>query len=191
MNKKVLLAAVILLLTGCSFAPKKPSTIENACTIANTHASWKKAFIQTYKKYGVPPHVVMAIIYYESHFRHDARPPRKKSWLFFRGDHISTAYGYAQALDGTWADYKKSTGKRGADRDYLPDAVDFIGWYVNNSNRVTGVSKWDARNQYLAYHEGAGGYKRQSYNKKPWLLKVANRVGKKAERYKQQLIKCN
>lgn len=191
MKKNLILAGVILLLTACSFVPKQPSTLENACTIANTHASWKKAFIRTYKKYGVPPHVVMAIIYHESHFRHDARPPRKKSWLFFKGDHISSAYGYAQALDGTWADYQRSTGQHGADRDDLPDAVDFIGWYVNNTSRKTGMSKWDARNQYLAYHEGVGGYQKQSHKRKPWLLKVANRVDRKADRYKQQLMQCN
>lgn len=191
MNKNILLAGIAVLLTACSFAPKQPSTLSNACTIANTHSSWKKAFINTYRRYGVPPHVVMSIIYHESHFRHDARPPRKDGFLFFRGDHISSAYGYAQALDGTWADYKRATGNSGADRDDLPDAVDFIGWYANNSSRVAGISKWDAREQYLAYHEGVGGYQRQSYRKKSWLMKVANRVGTRAERYKKQLMTCN
>ncbi len=31
------------------------------------------------------------------------------------------------------SDYIAATGKRGADRDEFADAVDFIGWYVNET----------------------------------------------------------
>lgn len=191
MRVKRILLGLLLFLVACTAVPKRPSSINNACTIANTHSKWKQAFVKTYRRYGVPPHVVMAIIYHESHFRHDARPPRKRVFWFFKGRRPSTAFGYAQALDGTWADYKKATGRHGADRDYLPDAVDFVGWYVNNSSRRTGVSKWNAAEQYLAYHEGVGGYLRKRHQQKPWLLRVASRVDQTANRFKQQLTHCD
>jgi len=68
--------------------------------------------------------------------------------------------------------------------------VDFIGWYGSVSHRTLGISKWDAYNQYLAYHEGHGGFKRKTYKKKAWLMKVARKVDNRAKSYHTQLSKC-
>ena len=81
----------------------------------------------------------------------------------------SSAYGYAQALEGTWDDYRADTGRRGADRDDFADSSDFIGWYMSGATRVNGMPLHDAYNQYLAYHEGKAGYARGSYRAKAWL----------------------
>lgn len=169
---------VTLLVSACGSVPKSTTNIDNGCAILTTDDAWRKAFDQTFKKYGVPPHVVMAIIYQESRFVHDARPPK--------GD----AYGYAQALDATWDWYRDKTGETGADRDHLPDAVDFIGWYVSLNHRRTGISKWDAKNQYLAYHDGTGGYLNKTHLQKPWLIAVADKVDRRARRYRSQLASC-
>jgi hypothetical protein len=118
----------------------------------------------------------MAIIHQESKFRRDARPPKKRVLGFIPWGRASSAYGYAQAKDDTWDWYISKTGNRGADRDDFEDAVDFVGWYCSMTHRTNGVSKWDAYNQYLAYHEGHGGYRRRTYNKKAWLLGVARKV---------------
>ena len=53
-----------------------------------------------------------------------------------------------------------------------------------------GISKWDAGRQYLAYHEGHGGYARGSHNQKAWLLRVASEVGQRSEKYQMQLAAC-
>jgi len=53
-----------------------------------------------------------------------------------------------------------------------------------------GIPLADARNQYLAYHEGRTGYSRQSYNAKPWLVAVAGRVADRAVTYDAQLRAC-
>ena len=53
---------------------------------------------------------------------------------------VSSAYGYAQAKDETWADYKREAGGWGASRDDFADALDFMGWYIQKSQRVNGVS---------------------------------------------------
>jgi hypothetical protein len=52
------------------------------------------------------------------------------------------------------------------------------------------VSKYDARNQYLAYHEGHTGYARGSYRAKSWLVRVAGEVGDRAVMYDAQLRAC-
>ena len=53
-----------------------------------------------------------------------------------------------------------------------------------------GFSATDARSLYLAYHEGYGGFKRKTYRKKQWLIKVADRVQARSEMYQQQYWGC-
>ncbi|MEC8795342.1 MAG: lytic transglycosylase, partial [Pseudomonadota bacterium] len=48
----------------------------------------------------------------------------------------------------------------------------------------------DARNQYLAYHEGHTGYARGSYRSKSWLVRVADQVAARADTYRSQLTRC-
>lgn len=58
------------------------------------------------------------------------------------------------------------------------------------SHRLLGLSKWDGYRQYLAYHEGHGGYRRGTYRGKPWLMRVARKVDGRARRYHTQLSRC-
>ena len=55
---------------------------------------------------------------------------------------------------------------------------------------MLGISKKDYYNQYLAYHEGHGGWKKKSYNSKKWLIEVAKNVETNAKQYNIQLIEC-
>ena len=103
----------------------------------------------------------MAIIHQESRFKADARTPMKYILGVIPTGRQSSAFGYSQALDGTWKEYRQTTGRWGARRDDIYDAADFIGWYLAASNRELGISLSDTRNQYLAYHEGRTGYKRR------------------------------
>ena len=132
----------------------------------------------------------MAIIHQESTFRFDARPEREKLLGFIPWKRPSDAYGYAQALESTWDWYKDDTGRWFADRDDFDDAIDFVGWYTHKSNRIAGISKWDPYNQYLAYHEGAGGWKRGTYRNKSWLTATARRVDYRAREWGAQLNRC-
>ena len=75
-------------------------------------------------------------------------------------------------------------------RTDIYDATDFIGWYMTETKRRNGVSKYDARNQYLAYHEGQGGYARGTHLQKSWLLRTANRVEARSDLYGKQLRAC-
>ena len=70
------------------------------------------------------------------------------------------------------------------------DAIDFIGWYNDQSSRRSKISKSDAYNLYLAYHEGQGGFNRKTYRSKKWLIKVARKVQGQSKKYQSQLSGC-
>ena len=178
----------LILYGGCSTDP--PRDISNSCEMFEDKSGWYKDTKRSYEKWGVPIHVQLAIIYQESKFVDDAKPPRDYLLCLIPWGRVSSADGYAQAQDSTWDWYIEKTGNRGADRDDFGDAVDFVGWYGDMSHRLLGISRWDAYRQYLAYHEGHGGYKRGTYSEKPWLIKVARKVESRARDYRAQLAKC-
>jgi len=185
---KKLLPLLPLFLTGCFSTPAV--TVNNICTLMDEEVSWYRSVKAVEKKYDIPVHVLLAVVYQESRFASDAKPPREKLFGIVPWFRPTTAYGFAQAVDGTWDWYKLKTGNHNADRDDFDDAVDFMGWYMNQSNKRSGVAKSDAYHQYLAYHEGHGGFNKKTYQKKPWLMKVARKVENNAKRYNRQLNQC-
>ncbi len=145
---------------------------------------------KSYRKWGVPIAIQLSIIYHESRFKHDAKTPRRKLFWVIPWFRQSSAYGFAQVKDKTWKWYKQKRGKRFARRTQFKHVVDFIGWYCHQSYRRNGIRKNDAYNLYLAYHEGHGGFSRRSYQRKPWLKKIARKVARRADRYQRQLDHC-
>lgn len=190
MKKKYFVAFIILVFlnAGCSTSP--PAQPNNICSIFEEKDDWYDAALVTRDKWGVPVHIPMAIIYQESAFIDDAQPPMQYFLGFVPTGRASTAYGYPQAKNMTWNDYVRETGNGWGSRDDFEDALDFIGWYINKTHKINGVSKWDAYHQYLNYHEGWGGYKNKSYKKKKWLMKVAKKVDKRAKSYSSQYSRC-
>jgi hypothetical protein len=178
----------LAVLSSCSTTP--PRDLEDACAIFEDKPDWYAAARATEQKWGTPVQLQLAIIRVESSFRDDAKPPHDRILGIPMWWRLSNAYGYPQAKDETWDWYRAKTGNSSADRDDFADASDFIGWYTNVSQRTLGISKWDPYNQYLAYHEGHSGWKRQSYLQKPWLLKVARKVDRYTRTYGAQLRQC-
>jgi hypothetical protein len=133
--------------------------------------------------------VLLAVIHQESRFRSEARPWWRLFGLFPVAP-ASSAYGYSQATDGTWRDYQRAAGRRGARRDVFADAVDFVGWYADVIHRQARVAKHDAYHLYLAYHEGPGGFARGSHHGKPWLRDVARRVAERAALWDREVERC-
>ncbi len=177
-----------LLLVGCSGNVLRSP--DNLCEIFKEKRSWYKAAKRTEKRWKVPLQVPMAIMYQESSFKSDAKPPRDYLLGVIPWGRVSSAYGYAQVKTGTWKDYKRETGNSWADRDDFDDAIDFMGWFMDKTQRINKVSKWDARAQYLNYHDGWGGYKRGTYRKKTWLLATADKVDARASRFGAQYRQC-
>ncbi|WP_299922539.1 transglycosylase SLT domain-containing protein [uncultured Pelagimonas sp.] len=190
---KWLRAMVILALVascGGGGTGQAPRNLDNACEILKQRPTYYRAFRAAERKWGVPVHVQMATIYQESKFVSDARTPLRYKLGVIPMGRQSSAYGYSQALDGTWKEYLEDQGRRGAKRNNIKDATDFMGWYMVGTKNQLGIPLWDARKQYLAYHEGRGGYRRGTYNSKAWLLRVSSEVGQRAVTYKSQLQNC-
>ena len=182
----------ILFLAGCTSTPKivaTPSRTDNLCQIFAQNPSWLQDAYAAQNRWGTSIATKMAIIWYESRFRADARPIKSSS--FFGTEYASSAYGYSQALDGTWDWYKKETGRDNADRTNFSDAIDFVGWYMAKSHKMIGLSLDDAYNQYLAYHEGQRGFTTKSYIGKAWLLNIAKKVDERSQQYQTQLNSCS
>src|SRR5690606_1759094 len=167
-----------------------PRETADLCNIFEDRRGWYKAAVAAEERWDVPVHVSMAFIQQESGVTARAKPPRQRILGLIPGPRPSTAYGYAQALDGTWDDYKRATGRGGARRTRFDDAVDFIGWYNHNSYRLSGIARDDAYSLYLAYHEGNTGFSRGTWSDKPWLIDISNRVQASAEIYRGQYQQC-
>jgi hypothetical protein len=187
-NNTALLLVAVLFLSGCTSST--PAQQDNVCEIFYEKKGWYKDAKRSQRKWGTPIPVMMAFIHQESRFRARAKPPRKKILWIFPGPRPASAYGYSQATNETWKAYKKSTGSWSADRNKFHDAIDFIGWYNDQSYRRNRIQKTDAFNLYLAYHEGQGGYAKKSYVKKGWLTDVANKVSNRSGMYQGQLKTC-
>jgi hypothetical protein len=107
-----------------------PRNLDNACLLADERPEYYRAMERAERRWGVPVHVQMATFYQESRFVGDARPPHVYRLGIIPMGRMSSAYGYSQALDGTWAEYQRETGRRFARRTDIDDASDFMGWYM-------------------------------------------------------------
>lgn len=184
----------ILILTGflttACVSPPPPADLNNVCHIFRQYPQWYRAAKDVEHRWRVPVSVQMAIMHQESKFDAKARPPCTKIFCVIPWKRPSTAYGYAQALNGTWKEYKYTNGSVFTSRHSFADGADFIGWYANLAHRKAGIDRSDAYALYLAYHEGVGGYQRQTYLKKAWLPPVARKVSVRAQMYAMQLNSC-
>lgn len=182
------MALALLILMGCTTS--QPKNINDLCAIFDEKSGWYDDAKKAQDRWGSPIHVTMAIMHQESSFKADVRPPMRY-FLFIPIGRGSSAYGYPQAQDPVWGEYVDAAGGFFSSRSNFGDSIDFIAWYVNQSYKKNGISKWDAYNQYLNYHEGWGGFKAKSYQSKPSLIKVAKKVSQRAAEYAKQLKKCN
>ncbi len=183
------IALMMCALTACATAP---SRITNACAIFDQKDglfnNWARQAKAAEARYGVPVPTLMATIYVESGFQPYAKPPRKYILGFIPWGRISSAYGYAQALDGTWAHYKAETGNWNASRSNFADAIDFVGWYHYTSHMKNGIPLNDSYRLYLAYYTGQAGYARGDFGS--GVKRTAQKSAGMAERYEAQLRGC-
>ncbi len=186
--KKLNLLLLVVMLSACASAP--PSNTDNICSIFFEKGKWYKKTRKAQKHWGTPIPILMAIARQESGFHGRAKPPRKKIFGFIPGPRPASAYGFAQATNETWSAYKKATGHWSADRNDFGDAMDFMGWYNDQSFKKNHIAKTDAYHLYLAYHEGQGGFQKRSFKKKKWLLDVSHKVSATAATYRSQLKGC-
>lgn len=186
--RTITLLLLMTVLAGCTAS--QPRSLGNVCSIFEDRHAWYKAAKASSDRWGIPIAVNMAFIYQESSFSARAKPERTRILWIIPGPRPSSAYGYAQALDSTWEEYEDRSGNRRASRANFRDAVDFVAWYNSISHRSSRIDRHDARNLYLAYHEGNGGYQRGTWREKRWLLDAAANVQANANRFSSQLQGC-
>lgn len=191
MKRILLFVALASMLGGCASTPIRTS---NACAVLDQKngffTNWERSAKKAEREYGIPVPVILATMYTESGFRHNARPPRKKLMGFIPWKRQSSAYGYAQALDGTWDRYRRETGHGSARRTNFEDAAQFIGWYHRESVRKNGVSPTDTYSLYLNYYLGHGGYAKGSGRNNSTAVRGAQRAQQIAQKYDSQLQQC-
>jgi len=184
-KKKINFIIIFFIISACSSIPKNTA---DGCSIFSEKYLWYKHAKKTEKKWGTPINLQLAIIKMESDFDWKAKPPRKKLFKVIPYKRPSSSFGYSQAIDGTWKQYKDETGNNLAVRTRFKDSVDFIGWYTNKTKSILNVPLDDPFRQYIAYHEGWGNYKNYKNNQKVILL--AKKVQKQSKKYRKQLSDC-
>ena len=182
---KVIIFLSFLIISGCSSIPKNTS---DGCSIFSEKYFWYKHAVKAEKKWGTPIYLQLAIIKMESDFDWLAKPQRQKLFKVIPYKRPSSSFGYSQAVKGTWKQYKEDTGNKYASRARFKDSVDFIGWYTNKTKSILKIPLTDPFKQYIAYHEGWGGYKNYKKNQKVILL--AKKVENNSNKYKKQLENC-
>lgn len=181
-------AALAALLASCASAP--PANPHDLCAIFKEKPRWFRAAKKAETRWGVPSSVMMAVMYKESSYIADAKPPRTKLLGVVPWKRESDAVGFAQATDAAWEDYLKATGNRFAERDDFGDAVDFVGWYLDAAHRRANIAVTDARSLYLSYYSGIGGYMRGTWKNNAWLKGAADKVATRATSYAGQMRRC-
>ncbi len=185
---------VLLAPLGLAACATQPSNINDVCAVFSQNGgfvgNWQAATKKASRKYGIPEPVLLATIRMESSFDGRARPPRKKVLGFIPGKRASSAYGYSQALDGTWDLYRKRTGNLAARRTSFADAVDFVGWYHDQSARTLGIGRGDTYRLYLAYYFGHAGYKAGAWRGNPGVVGHARKTDDMAKKYAAQMRSC-
>ena len=184
----ITLSIILIFAVACTSMEVKNTA--NSCILFENKKNWYKATKNSYEKWKVPIALQLAIIKHESSFQQFAKPKRKKILAIIPGSRPSTAFGYAQVTNPTWNWYKLKNNNNNASRANFSDVTDFIGWYTNQSTQILGISKNDYYNQYLAYHEGHGGWKKKSFKSKKWLIDVAKNVESTGNMYNNQLKQC-
>ena len=184
--RKNLFILILFFFTSCSSIPQNTS---DGCSIFSERYLWYKHAKKAEKKWGTPINLQLAIIKMESDFDWLAKPARQKLFKVIPYKRPSSSFGYSQAIDGTWKQYKNETGNKYALRTRFKDSVDFIGWYTSKTEKILKISKKDTFRQYIAYHEGWGNYKNYKSNQKVILL--AKKVENYSNKFKKQLNKCS
>ena len=177
----------LFFLTSCSSVPKYP---QNACKIFGENYLWYKHSKKSSETYGAPIHIILAFVKKESGFNRWAKPKRTKLFKVIPYKRPSSSFGYSQAVNKTWEQYKNETNNPVALRTRFKDSVMFIGWYINKTHKINKIPLNDPYRQYLNYYLGWGDYEKKVYKTNKKAIIFAKSVEKQSRIYKSQLREC-
>ena len=113
MSRLLRASILLLLLASCGGGRySAPRNLDDACAILRERPKYHRAMKATERKWGVPVAVQMAVIHQESKFIGNAKTPHRFALGIIPMGRQSSAYGYSQALDGTWEEYQREEGGR-------------------------------------------------------------------------------
>ncbi|QIW10091.1 transglycosylase SLT domain-containing protein [Francisella sp. LA112445] len=183
MKKLFLITLILFVLNPTNiFAKTDYPSNTNICQILKYHPSWKKSLIKANNKYNISPAFTLAIIHQESKFHANVKNSH------------SSAFGYAQALNGTWKVFQRDV-EPNAKRNNFNDSVEFVDWYMARLAHKLDIKASDSFDLYLAYMLGEGGYRNYMDNphKSSSMLHreaIAAKVRLKSQVYNLELEDC-
>ena len=187
LNKSLIYFIVFFFIVSCSSVPKYTS---NACKIFGEKYLWYKHAKKSSERYGVPIHIILAFVNKESGFNRWAKPKRTRLFKVIPYKRPSSSFGYSQAVNKTWEQYKNETNNLLALRTRFKDSVMFISWYINKTNKINKIPLNDSYRQYLNYYLGWGDYAKKVYKTNKKAIIFAKSVEKQSKIYKSQLREC-
>ena len=187
LNRNIIYLILFLFVNSCSSIPKYPT---NACKIFGERYLWYKHTKKSSEIYGAPMHIILAFVNKESGFNRWAKPKRTKLFKIVPYKRPSSSFGYSQAVNKTWEQYKKETNNPLALRSRFKDSVLFIGWYINKTNKINKIPFNDPYRQYLNYYLGWGNYSKKVYKTDKKAIIFAKKVEQQSKIYKNQLKEC-
>ena len=138
---------LFILISGCSSIPKNTS---NSCSIFDERYLWFKHASKSEKKWGTPVYLQLAIIKMESDFDWLAKPPRQKLFKVIPYKRPSSSFGYSQAVNGTWEQYKKETGNKLAVRT-MDTTANEMKRVLELQKQLKECSSSLSRNKYIIF----------------------------------------
>ena len=170
--------ALVLALAACAPAQKEAAAppANETCALIASHKGWEKALAASVGRWGVPPHVQLAVMRQESNFELPKRPSVQPL----------TPHGYAQADARTWAAYRRAADRPNAKRQDFADSADFIGWYFHETRERADLPFSRVADHYLAYSRGAYAKGKPSQAAR----RNAARVAAYARSYEKDLAAC-
>lgn len=163
---------------------------QNLCAVFSDNFDWYRYTHEAESKWGIDKSIIMAVIHAESSFRATAMPV--KSYLFgmIPWETHSSAFGYSQALKGTWEEFSNDSPALIRSRMNFKDSAEFVAWYLSKCAKSANINPNDAANLYLCYHEGVNGFKKKSYRSKTWLVEKSKSIASNASASKRELFDC-
>lgn len=191
MGTTIVCSLMLVGLVSSCMSLRQPSNTANLCTIFAEKSYWYRHALNAERQWKIDKTLLMAVIKQESSFVRSARPPRARILGIIPWKRPTTAYGYAQAIDETWRDYKERNNRPHANRTNFRDAIDFVGWYLDMAATNANLPRDDAKNLYLTYHEGITGYKERTWKNKKNVLVAATKVSDTTKLFETQLENCD
>jgi hypothetical protein len=183
-------SAACLLLASCTTTP--PRNVDDACAIFAEYGDWFADAKAASQRWGCRSRYCWRSSIRNRPFAPTPEPPRTWYLGFIPGPRPSSAYGYSQALDGTWDRYTAATGNVMA-----PIATSSPMPWISSAGTSTKPPCATASpnvatpitNIWLITKARAA-LPRALTGKKPWLMERARKVSRQAARYGSQLARC-